>query len=130
MELSAGSELVLFSPDAVEGFSVCQHHCMRVTPDSLPASGKVTTPPIAGAEMRSGCSHSLSTTSGGPLYSKFCLPGVLSRGSDHPALLSATGTGWCIHIHSTSAQRDAGAELYTLTLRPILPSTIAAKLEQ
>ena len=50
VELSAGSELVLFSPDAVEDFSVCQHHCMRVTPDSLPASGKVTTPPIAGTE--------------------------------------------------------------------------------
>ena len=49
VELSAGSELVLFSPDAVEGFSVCQHSCMRVTLDSLPASRKVTTPPIAGA---------------------------------------------------------------------------------
>lgn len=48
VELPLGSDLVIFSPSATQGYSRCAHSCMHVTPVTLPPSGKLTTMPLEG----------------------------------------------------------------------------------
>ncbi|BDA50484.1 probable lysyl endopeptidase [Coccomyxa sp. Obi] len=51
VHLAAGSELVIFSPDASVNFTKCQHSCMHITPADVHPSGKLTTVPIDGNEV-------------------------------------------------------------------------------
>ena len=51
VELPLGSELIIFSPSATQDFRRCSHSCMRVTPETVPASGKLTTTPMEGETL-------------------------------------------------------------------------------
>ncbi len=46
-----GSELVIFSPSASEGYTRCGRSCMHVTADRVPPSGKLTTMPMDGGQQ-------------------------------------------------------------------------------
>ncbi|CAL8467108.1 g6644 [Coccomyxa elongata] len=51
VQLARGSELVIFSPDAVSNFKTCQHSCMRLTHADVPDFGKITTMPMQGEDI-------------------------------------------------------------------------------
>jgi hypothetical protein len=48
VQLTQGSELVVFSPGAVANYTTCQHSCMRLTRSEVPAFEKLTTLPMQG----------------------------------------------------------------------------------
>lgn len=51
VHLAAGSEMVIFSPEASVNFTKCQHSCMHITPADVPPLGKLTTVPMDGEEV-------------------------------------------------------------------------------
>lgn len=116
-----GSELLIFSEAATAGLTECERSCMRLAPQDVPPSGRLTTVPIEGGfythielliHTPLPCPPHLCRTAKQRkgAWSKSCVH-FCDRGYSNHHVLSATATWRSALSKAHNSPRHAGAAL-------------------